>query len=68
METQQSPAQAGRSVRPPSPAFMPEKVVKHGEFNGEGGGGKRWQFGDLFQRRQRRQLHQNAGQSDGVEA
>ena len=68
METQQPPPQAGRSLCPPSPAFVPEKVVKHGEFNSEGGGGKRWQFSELFQRRQRGELHQNAGQTDGVEA
>ena len=68
METQQSPAQAGRSVRPPSPAIVPEKVVEHGEFNSEGGGGQRGQSGELLQRRQRGQLHQNACQTDRVKA
>jgi len=27
---------------------VPEEVVKYGEFNGEGGGGQRWEFSELF--------------------
>lgn len=68
MKSQQPLAKARRPARPPRPPLMPVEVVENGQFDGQSRRRQRRQFGELFQRRQCAQLHQNTGQADRIEA